>query len=117
MARKVPRSTGPGHLLLSPIKTSRQPSGLLVRCTSLDVAFEPRELTEGQCCWAFCGVTSLGRTTAYPSPCSINCTASPEPPRSIDPIDCERCSEVARPAVQPTIASVSTYSGYCGETG
>src|SRR4051812_38347750 len=73
--------------------------------------------TGRQCCCCFCGVTSLGRTTTYPSPWSISCTASPEPPRSIEPMDCDRCSEVCRWAVQPTTASVSTYTGCCGETG
>lgn len=60
---------------------------------------------------AFCGVSSLGRTITNPSPWSISWTASPEPPRIIEPTDCERCSEVLSWALQPTTASVSTYTG------
>ncbi len=56
----------------------------------------------------FCGVSSLGRTTTKPWPSIFSCTASPEPPRSIDPRDCERCSEVCSCSLQPTTASVST---------
>lgn len=57
---------------------------------------------------AFCGTSSLGRTMTKPSPWSISWTASPEPPRIMEPKDCERLREVVRLALHPTTASVST---------
>ncbi len=59
-----------------------------------------------------CAVTvstaSLGRTMTKPSPLSFSWTASPEPPRIIEPTDWERCRPVSSWALQPTTASVST---------
>lgn len=60
---------------------------------------------------AFSGLSSLGRTITNPSPSSLNWTASPEPPRIIEPKLCERCSDVVSWLLQPTTASVSTHTG------
>lgn len=59
----------------------------------------------------FSGLASLGRTMTKPSPWSISWTASPDPPRTIEPTLCERFRLVVSCWLQPTTASVSTYTG------
>lgn len=74
-------------------------------------AVPPAHASQPQLAVAFSGLASLGRMITKPSPSSRSWTASPDPPRIMEPKLCERCSEVVRLALQPTTASVSTRTG------
>ena len=88
-----------GPLLLEPL---RQPVALVHPCRFSFPGFAAGSVRRG-------GLGDLARPDDDEAlTLSFSCTASPEPPRIIEPTDWERCRPVSSWALQPTTASVST---------